>query len=63
MTTSTGPTITTTPKTTALEVREDLSLMESPADPKLGPPLEPRAKPQVVEAKAKPLIGKTKPKV
>ena len=36
-----------TPKTLkALEVRED-SLVESPADPKLEPPINPRDKPMV----------------
>jgi hypothetical protein len=40
--------MTTTPKTcTALEVREN-SLVESPADPKLGPPIDLRVKPVVV---------------
>ncbi len=58
-----GPKMATTPKTTALEVRGDSSLTESPADPELGPPTDPRAKPLVVKAKAKPLIRRARPKV
>jgi len=43
----------TTPKTLkALKGRED-SLVESPADPKLEPPIYPRVKPMMVQAKTK----------
>ncbi len=48
--TLTGPRMATTPKTLkALEVRED-SLVESPADPKLEPPIDPRVKLMMVQA-------------
>jgi hypothetical protein len=41
----------TTPKTLkALEVRED-SMVESLADPKLEPPIDPRVKPMMVQAR------------
>ncbi len=51
--TSTGLRMTTTPKTLkALEVRED-SMVESPADPKLEPPIGPRVKPMMVQARTK----------
>ncbi len=53
----------TTPKTTALKVKEKSSLTESLADPKLGPPTDPRAKPLMFKAKAKPLIGMVRPNV
>jgi hypothetical protein len=43
----------TTPKTLkALEGRED-SLVESPADPKLELPIDPRIKPMMVRARTK----------
>jgi len=43
----------TTPKTLkALEVREN-SLVESPADPKLEPPIDPRVKHMMVQARTK----------
>jgi len=42
-----------TPKTLkALEVREE-SLVESPADPKLEPPIDPRVKSMMVQARTK----------
>ncbi len=42
-----------TPKTLkALEVRED-SLVESPADPKLEPLIDPRVKPMMVQVRTK----------
>ena len=51
--TSTGLRMTTTPKTLkALEVRED-SLVESPADPKLEPPIDPRVTSIMVQARTK----------
>jgi hypothetical protein len=41
------------PKTLkALEVRED-SVVESPANPKLEPPIDPRVKPMMVQARTK----------
>jgi len=41
----------TTPKTLkALEVKED-SLVESPADPNFEPPIDPRVKPMMVQAR------------
>ncbi len=61
--TMTGSKMATTPKTTALEVREDSSLTDSPMDPKLGLPTDPRAKPLVFKAKVKSLIGMARPKV
>jgi len=43
----------TTPKTLkALEVKED-SLVESPADPNFEPPIDPRVKPMMVQARTK----------
>jgi hypothetical protein len=43
----------TTPKTLkALEVRE-VYMVESPADPKLEPPIDPRVKPMMVQARTK----------
>jgi len=53
----------TTPKTLkALEVRED-SLVESSAASKLEPPIDPRVKPMIVQArtKADPLVIKACP--
>jgi hypothetical protein len=51
--TSTGLRMTTTPKTLkALEVRED-SVVESPADPKLEPPIDPRVTSIMVQARTK----------
>ena len=51
--TSTGLRMTTTSKTLkALEVRED-SVVESPADPKLEPPIDPRVKSMMVQARTK----------
>ncbi len=51
--TPTGLRMTTTPKTLkALEVRED-SMVVSPADPKLEPPIDPRVKPMMVQARTK----------
>ncbi len=45
--------MTTTPKTLkALEVRED-SVVESPADLKLEPPIDPRVTPMMVQARTK----------
>jgi hypothetical protein len=53
MKTSTGLEKAMTPKTsTALEVRDD-SLVESPADPELGPPTDPRVKSVVVQIRTK----------
>ncbi len=52
--TSTGLRMTTTPKTLkALEVREDSSVVESPADPKLEPPIDPRVTSIMVQARTK----------
>jgi hypothetical protein len=49
----TGLRMATTPKTLkALEVRED-SMVESLADPKLEPPIDPRVKPMMVQARTK----------
>jgi len=43
----------TTPKTLkSLEVRED-SLVESPVDPKLELPIDPRVKPMMLQARTK----------
>jgi hypothetical protein len=51
--TSTGLRMTTTSKTLkALEVRED-SVVESPADPKLEPPIDPRVTSIMVQARTK----------
>ena len=51
--TPTGLRMATTPKTLkALEVRED-SMVESLADPKLEPPIDPRVKPMMVQARTK----------
>jgi len=51
--TLTGLRMATTPKTLkALEVRED-SMVESLADPKLEPPIDPRVKPMMVQARTK----------
>jgi hypothetical protein len=64
MKTSTGLSMTTTPKTSAaLEVREQDSLVESPAVPKLGPPTDPMVKPVVVKVrtKASPYVAKVDP--
>ncbi len=51
--TPTGLRMATTPKTLkALEVREG-SMVESPADPKLERPIDPRVKPMMVQARTK----------
>ena len=51
MKTSTGLRMATTTKILkALKVRED-SLVESPADTKLEPPIDPRVKPVMVQAR------------
>jgi hypothetical protein len=54
--TSTGLRMTTTPKTLkALEVRED-SVVESPADHKLEPPIDPRVTSMMVQARTRPTL-------